>query len=805
MDTITDSSDNEDESFNFDSFSSGDDHLPMFDQLEQGPYLFEEQLHTVCAFAIKCQHNSMPLSCLHLSSKSAGLWLPYVSVKQCYRYDKVVALMTEFFLKELSIPYDRTKLLDGEGILLFEKIALHSNYRVQIPNGEFIDRLVYLARWKQSDKNCCRNTAHVQWLPINIAAESATSMKAYILQNPIPSNHIPYMDTITRFWGWEICEFAELNRLDKVKQLLNVFEYTSEHVLKYVRPSSCNEMSPHERSVVQFISDSHYTEVDVLKMYCDFVQHCFPSINMCYCSFKDYCSKISIGIEERNVRDTFRAMIYKSNKWYLTFNEFLTGMISLDPTTSNTLFRYPYIFRYYDHDSDGMLDRQDVIRMLTDCGQTVDATNFNPKFSNFNEFIEEIESKRLKDIGTLFRVKKSIIRLMHESNAYEMIYNKYNKPFGISANGTCNKCRSKNISLASHSVKLLSTGRLDDPKPVPSLERLPNLDWFESKHPNVIRKHSLEYVFKSTCTANNMLQLIRKLAGINRMTEEKRREVKLIVQNGITIPNIRSLCDEMVQMMSVESRVMAINTPTLVVGDIHGNIHDLLNFEEKLWPMAPVACYLFAMKILAPNKFFLVRGNHEVRQVQRTFTFEKECKDKFGSNGLTVFEMFNRVFDTLPFAAVIDEQIFCSHGGIPCLINKIEELNRLPANVPNPDKDALPIWEILWSDPISTLEYQKLCEFQRNKEDTGFLVNTKRATGYYFNENATSNFLTKNNLTHVIRAHELIQSGYKFDHHGMVITVFSSSHYCGGNNEAAVILVDVTNGDGLIKVLSFEN
>ena len=82
-----------------------------------------------------------------------------------------------------------------------------------------------------------------------------------------------------------------------------------------------------------------------------------------------------------------------------------------------------------------------------------------------------------------------------------------------------------------------------------------------------------------------------------------------------------------------------------------------------------------------------------MRQIQRNFTFEKECMDKYANNGITVFETFNRVFDSLPFAAVIDESIYCAHGGIPFTILTIEGLNQLPSSISEPEQETPAVWE----------------------------------------------------------------------------------------------------------------
>ena len=48
-------------------------------------------------------------------------------------------------------------------------------------------------------------------------------------------------------------------------------------------------------------------------------------------------------------------------------------------------------------------------------------------------------------------------------------------------------------------------------------------------------------------------------------------------------------------------------------------------------------------------KVFLLRGNHELRNVQDMFQFHGECRRKFGIDlGEQVWEEINRCFDAMP-------------------------------------------------------------------------------------------------------------------------------------------------------------
>ena len=82
-----------------------------------------------------------------------------------------------------------------------------------------------------------------------------------------------------------------------------------------------------------------------------------------------------------------------------------------------------------------------------------------------------------------------------------------------------------------------------------------------------------------------------------------------------------------------------------VFGDFHGNMADLIAFSKILWPLGmhltpgsflflgdyvdrgqysiEVLSYLFAQKIMLPNKVFMLRGNHELRAVN--ISFRSQC------------------------------------------------------------------------------------------------------------------------------------------------------------------------------------
>lgn len=168
----------------------------------------------------------------------------------------------------------------------------------------------------------------------------------------------------------------------------------------------------------------------------------------------------------------------------------------------------------------------------------------------------------------------------------------------------------------------------------------------------------------------------------------------------------------------------------LVSGDIHGQYYDLLRlFEYGGFPpesnylflgdyvdrgkqSLETICLLLAYKIKYPENFFLLRGNHECASINRIYGFYDECKRRlvilmnrfitlsiksiFRYN-IKLWKTFTDCFNCLPVAAIVDEKIFCCHGGLSPDLQSMEQIRRIMRPTDVPDQGLL--CDLLWSDP----------------------------------------------------------------------------------------------------------
>jgi len=278
------------------------------------------------------------------------------------------------------------------------------------------------------------------------------------------------------------------------------------------------------------------------------------------------------------------------------------------------------------------------------------------------------------------------------------------------------------------------------------------------------------------------------------LTTEKLLEVrggKPGKQVQLTESELKTLCAKTRDIFLAQPALLELEAPLKICGDIHGQYHDLLRlFEYGGFP--PESNYLFlgdyvdrgkqslesisllfAYKVRYPENFFLLRGNHECASITRIYGFYDECKRRYN---IKLWKTFCDAFNCLATAAVVDEKIFCMHGGLSPEINSMDQIKRIVRPTDVPDTGLL--CDLLWSDP--------------EKDISGWLEND-RGVSFIFGADVVHAFLRKQDMDLICRAHQVVEDGYEFFAKRQLITLFSAPNYCGEfDNAGAMMTVDET-------------
>jgi serine/threonine-protein phosphatase PP1 catalytic subunit len=240
-----------------------------------------------------------------------------------------------------------------------------------------------------------------------------------------------------------------------------------------------------------------------------------------------------------------------------------------------------------------------------------------------------------------------------------------------------------------------------------------------------------------------------------------------------------------------EPSLLELDRPIRICGDIHGQFTDLLRvFEMGGLPPASkylflgdyvdrgdksveVILLLFALKIRFPTFIYLLRGNHESPEMTEMFGFADECRRKLSR---PMWDIFLRVFDCLPIAAVITGGFFCIHGGISPHLQSLDDIAAIRRPTSIPEEGLLA--DLLWSDP--------------NADVVDWGPNDRGAT-ISWGEQAAVDFLTRTEMSYIVRAHQMAMDGFDFpfQNNPKIVTVFTASKYAGEfRNKAAIMIVD---------------
>ncbi|KAG7375302.1 hypothetical protein PHYPSEUDO_001997 [Phytophthora pseudosyringae] len=294
-------------------------------------------------------------------------------------------------------------------------------------------------------------------------------------------------------------------------------------------------------------------------------------------------------------------------------------------------------------------------------------------------------------------------------------------------------------------------------------------------------------------------------------------------RNGILLHPVfvRRILDEAEKLFlsQHESPMNSVEIPPgvkmVVVGDLHGQLEDLLTIMEKNGVPSSRNWYLFngdfvdrgahgveimllllTFKLLYPAFVFLNRGNHEERMINEIFGFQAEVFSKYGASsdksagwgGLSssvnysasnLFQNFETVFNLFPIFALINRRVFVVHGGLSnhkdVTIGELLQLDHRGEPTQGTSRTDELLMHLLWSDPC---------------EEDGWKPSS-RGAGVEFGPDITKAFCKRNGISLVIRSHECREEGFDIVHDGLLLTVFSASNYCGSQtNKGAYVLLE---------------
>ena len=104
---------------------------------------------------------------------------------------------------------------------------------------------------------------------------------------------------------------------------------------------------------------------------------------------------------------------------------------------------------------------------------------------------------------------------------------------------------------------------------------------------------------------------------------------------------------------------------------------------------------LIALKVRYPRRVYMIRGNHESRQITQVYGFYDECLRNFGT--AEVWKYCTQVFDVITLSCVVEDHVFCVHGGLSPSLDTFQDIRSINRQQEVPHDG--PMCDLLWSDP----------------------------------------------------------------------------------------------------------
>jgi len=237
----------------------------------------------------------------------------------------------------------------------------------------------------------------------------------------------------------------------------------------------------------------------------------------------------------------------------------------------------------------------------------------------------------------------------------------------------------------------------------------------------------------------------------------------------------------------------------LVVGDLHGDLEsliDILNSSQILkrlgedpdavaiflgdygdrgYYSAEVYHTLLRLKLQFPKQIIFMRGNHEGPEdlLASPHDLPWQFQSLFGGEWEKAYKRIRQLFNCLYNAVFVEERYLMVHGGVPPQAKTLDDLAY--AHKRHPQESLLE--DLLWSDPTDAIS--ETCA-------------SPRGAGKLFGQKVTDTVLQNFGVKVLVRGHEPCMEGYKIDHNGKILTLFSRKGPPYFNVNGAYLLVQLS-------------
>ena len=222
----------------------------------------------------------------------------------------------------------------------------------------------------------------------------------------------------------------------------------------------------------------------------------------------------------------------------------------------------------------------------------------------------------------------------------------------------------------------------------------------------------------------------------------------------------------------------------VIVGDLHGDSDSLfrilgeINYKQFLAnPMNKLVflgdyvdrgsdsigvmysiCYL---KHAYPDSVILMRGNHESPSEFPCSSHDLpyRIEERFGSGGKAVYSKLLSMFRLLTLATIVQQKLLLVHGGLPTEDAAIDNYKESIAAAQENHIRSRVLEGLLWNDP-------------RKVDSAPGWEPSRRGIGRHFGNSISRRWLQASGAKVIVRGHEPCQ-GFKIDHDGIVLTLFS--------------------------------